>query len=230
MRYPILAACAAFLAGAAGLHAGTDSRIVDRSVQSANQRMGGFYVSVQGGADFSNNIHDTIGGVGTGPDIRSATLALGGIKGGYAWEGIPLISDMWAWVPKGFTTRLELEADWSGDHRSLGPVGFHEDNAIVLFNQTVGYHLGKVEPYVGGGIGFINSWVRAPGLGNSSDISLAYGPLAGLRYDIAPHWQAYAEYKFLRSDDKSYSGGGATIDTHHGGDQIATAGLTYLFF
>ncbi|MDE1170031.1 MAG: outer membrane beta-barrel protein [Verrucomicrobium sp.] len=209
------------LALAAGLilsaHAGDDSKVL--ATQTSNERMDGFFAGVQGGADFSGDIHTS-----TGADISSNTLALGGIKGGYVWNRLPILN----W--KNFTNRIELEADWSGDHRALGATGFSQNNAIVLINQSVGYQIGKFEPYVGGSVGFINTWVSGGGFGNSSDISLAYGPLAGLRYNIDAHWQVYGEYKYLFSDDKSYSSStGATINTHTGHDQLATAGVSYFF-
>jgi opacity protein-like surface antigen len=216
-----VAAVAAIVISVTGLHAGTDMKDSKEVVQQSDcEKMGHFFLGVQGGADFSNAIHTN-----AGADISSETLALGGLRGGYIWGTVPYASSIIKsdWV-NNLTLRTELEADWSGDHRSLGGLGFDYNSAIVLFDNTVGYKLGRFEPYAGGAVGFINTWVHGNGV-NDSDISLAYGPIAGVRYHINCHWQAFAEYKFLWSDDKSYS----PIDTHSGHDQLATAGVTYVF-
>jgi len=200
-------------------HAGSEMVETKDITKSSNERMGNqWFVGVQGGADFSSNIHTS-----SGADINSTTLALGGLKGGYIWNTVP-------YVPfDHLTARLELEADWSGDRRSIGGSDFGENNAIVLLNDSVGYRLGKFEPYVGGSVGFINTWTTNGTVGTASDISLAYGPLAGLRYNIDEHWQLFTEYKYLKTDDKSFSSSAGTLNTHNGIDQLATAGLSWKF-
>ena len=71
------------------LHAGSDT--VDSktivTTKSANEQMGNqWFVGIQAGADFSNNVHTS-----SGADIDSATLALGGLKGGYIWNTVPYV-------------------------------------------------------------------------------------------------------------------------------------------
>jgi opacity protein-like surface antigen len=209
-----------FLAAAASLFLITAAQAGDNKdmVQSDSEQMDGFFVGAQGGADFSSTIHTD-----TAANIHSDTLALGGIQGGYLWNHLPFVD----W--KNFTNRIGLEADWSGDHRTLGGAGFSQNNAIVLLTQSVGYKIGKFEPYVGGGLGFINTWVSGGGFHDDSDISFTYGPLVGVRYNLARHWQLFTEYKYLFTDDKSYAVTAGTLDTHTGHDQIATAGVSFLF-
>ncbi len=204
------------------LHAGsdtTDAKNMVTTTRSANEQMGNqWFVGIQAGADFSGNTHTS-----AGTDIDSTTLALGGLKGGYIWNTVPYVHI------DNLTARLELEADWSGDRRSIGGSDFGENNAIVLLEDSVGYRIGKFEPYVGGAVGFINTWTTSGPVGTASDISLAYGPMAGVRYNIDEHWQLFTEYKYLLTDDKSFSSGAGTLNTHGGVDQLVSAGLNWKF-
>jgi len=210
----------ALIAGGLTARAGTetvDSKDSKEVVEtkSACQEMGHFFLAVDGGADFAGNVHNSL----PFGDIRSTTQATAGVKGGY----------IFAPFAPNWTLRTEADISWSGDNRTI--VGnFDSNNLLTLIDATVGYRVTKqFEPYGGFAIGFSDTFARVSGAGDDSSLSLAYGPVGGVRYHLNEHWQLFGEYKYIWSDDKTFNFNSYSVNTHTSGDNIVTLGLAYIF-
>jgi opacity protein-like surface antigen len=214
-----------------------------------------FYIGAFGGELYSERTRMTQTGVAFfeeevgGPlavdargRTRKTTSGFGGVQIGYEWSQRPLVgcSD-WS-----LTTAAELEA-YFYHHTKKGhlmnpsirlpehdfadslpmSVGVYLINGVITLNSCT---LGNFSPYVGGGIGAANIFVRKakslqvepPELGinhfNSkrSDSSWAFAAQAkaGIKFKASERFHIFGEYRFLYVDSSRYIFGATAYSNH----------------
>lgn len=249
-----------------GLHAGSTNDMKDMKQVSPvmNPSDAGFYVAAYGGVNFSTGFGDrrtvtsTPGGsnFNVTPDATHSDVGgVGGIKGGYRFESIP--------VGSGFRLQpaVEVEALYIGmQSKQAGggvagaAVGYNDKttynnaagfvNGIIRFKADQGF-FSRFVPYVGIGVGAeyvtahtdltFNNGVH-PGNAGDSDLDFAAQALVGVDYALTSHWTLFTEYKFidaLGTDLKSPNVGNTGVDYYFKPDQLqqnlATVGVKYNF-
>jgi opacity protein-like surface antigen len=234
-------------------HAGFPGQVtVDQTHAPDPSPTAGVYVSVYGGANFTNygNRHAYLNGAGSTLDITPDNIhsdigGTAGIKLGY---NLPYFADL------NFMTvqpAFEIEGLYLGtkstyttlggalnDHTSYNSgAGFL--NTIVRFDFKQ-----PIVPYLGIGAGgeYLTShtdWsgpgVHVTGLGGDTFDFAAQG-LAGVDFKLMAHITVFTEYKFINAFDtdlKSSNVGGSSADYHFKPDnlqqQVITAGVKYSF-
>lgn len=217
-----------------------------------------FYIGGFGGELFSNSAKIRQTGTAFFTEANGGPLAVdarghtrktdtgfGGAQIGYAWSQCPIRCGCSNWS---ITPAAELEAYFykhtkkghlanllstdrlpEHDFHNTFPmnVGVYFVNGVFNFNNCC---LGKFSPYVGGGIGVANLWIRnakstqvspeEPGVNHfnskRSDSSWAFAAQAkaGLSYNICQRLRVFAEYRFLFVDSSNYNFGSTNYPAH----------------
>lgn len=176
---------------------------------------------------------------------RKTSSGFGGAQIGYEWLQCPINIGCSNW---NVTPGAELEAFFyrhtkkgdlinatdparlpEHDFRDTFPmnVGVYLVNAVFSLNSC---SLWNFTPYIGGGIGAANIWIRKaksdqvspPELGinhfnskrSDSDWAFAAQAKAGLRYNICNRVHIFGEYRFLFVDSSCYNFGSTVYPTH----------------
>lgn len=238
-------------------HDGKDLKDM-KQMSQVSESDAGFYVAAYGGAQFYTNYGDNRQAINNNAGttvsstekIHSGWGGVGGIKGGYNFESIPVGNFMGLRLQPA----VEVEALYIGDSsHSSGEFAPGENshftsnsgdfflNGILRFkNNSI------VTPYIGIGAGLqyitthgtldggIPGTPPATGL-DTSDLDFAGQGLLGLDFAVTRHISIFSEYKFIDAignDGKSTDiGGGSTYRFKP--DQIEqsliTAGVKYTF-
>jgi opacity protein-like surface antigen len=260
MKQKLTFSIALLALGSYAAHAGDSKDMKDmKQMSQAESSDAGFYVAVEGGADFSNYYGDrrSVGSVGganfnvTPQNIHTDPRAVGGIRGGYAFNS-------WA-ACDGLRLQpaVELEGMYIGSQSSYDTSAFgvavHNstsyNNAVGMLNGILRFKIenSPVVPYIGLGAGaeYITSHtdfttpvgVHVTGA-TGSDVDFAAQALAGIDFKITDHWSLFGEYKFidaLGTDLHSPSLGtpAVSVDYRFKPDQFAqmvgVAGVKYSF-
>jgi len=167
----------------------------------------GMYGSIKGGAAWvDDHSYSTAGGTSTVEtkldDGLIGTAALG-VKSGimrYELEGIRQESDVKAHTVGG------TGIGGGGKTTLSGAMG----NVYI----DLGEHMG-LKPYIGGGagyarVGFEDYRVGGTTVLDDKDDVFAYQGMAGVSYDLNPHWALTAEYRYLGTNDAKVTAAGGT--------------------
>jgi opacity protein-like surface antigen len=88
------------------------------------------------------------------------------------------------------------------------------------------------QPYIGAGVGGVAAMLdfqRPLGTIRDTDFTLSYQAFAGLNYQVCEHVELGVGYKFLQTEDHSWSQNGVTLKTEGTGTHSVTASLTWKF-
>lgn len=188
----------------------------------------GMYGSIKGGAAWlDDHSYSAPGGGGAGivetklDDGLIGTAALG-VKSGimrYELEGIRQESDVKAHTIGG------TGIGGGGKTTLSGAMG----NVYI----DLGEHMG-LKPYIGGGagyarVGFENFTAGGVTVLDAKDDVLAYQGMAGVSYDLNPHWSLTAEYRYLGANDAKVTttGGGTTKVSYDSNNVLIGARYTF---
>jgi opacity protein-like surface antigen len=182
----------------------------------------GFYVAVEGGANFHTDYGDktqTASVFGTTlttkPEINNGWGGVGGLKAGYNFESFAL-GDMWGLR---LQPAVEAEALYIGENSSASNVfapgigeHFSSNSGDFFLNGILRFkNKSIVTPYIGAGVGLqyltthgtittasgpFPSGTLATGV-NTSDTDFAGQGLIGFDVQICPHLSLFSEYKFI---------------------------------
>lgn len=215
-----------------------------------------FYIGAFGGENFSNSTKvrqtgtafftEAVGGpmaVDARGHTRKTSSGFGGAQIGYEWSQCPLNIGCSNWS---ITPAAEVEA-YFYSHTKKGhlinpterlpehdftnsfpmDVGVYFVNGVFTLNNCC---LGRFSPYVGGGIGVANMFIRkAKSLQVSpleagvnhfnskrSDSAWAFAAQAktGLQYKFCDRFHIFAEYRFLFVDSSKYDFGSTVYPNH----------------
>ncbi len=187
----------------------------------------GMYGSIKGGAAWVDDHSYSAPGGGAGivetklDDGLIGTAALG-VKSGimrYELEGIRQESDVKAHTVGG------TSIGGGGKTTLSGAMG----NVYI----DLGEHMG-LKPYIGGGagyarVGFENFTAGGVTVLDEKDDVFAYQGMAGVSYDLNPHWALTAEYRYLGANDAKVStvGGGTTKVSYDSNNVLIGARYTF---
>lgn len=216
------------------------------------------YIGAFGGETFSNSSKLTQTGTAFFQEASGGPLAIdarghsgrnssgfGGVQIGYEWSQCPINIGCSDWS---ITPAAELEAYFfrqtkkghlinaistdrlpEHDFANSFPmnVGLYLINGVFTLNHCC---LGKFSPYVGGGVGFANIFIRKadsqqvspPESGvnhfnsNQSDSDWAFAAQVktGVRYNICGRFHIFGEYRFSYIDTSSYLFGSTVYPNH----------------
>lgn len=214
------------------------------------------YVGGFGGATYSNSTRLTQTGTAFFSDAAGGPLAVnarahsrknstgfGGAQIGYEWTQCSLHMGCSNWS---LTPAAEVEAYFYRHNKKgslINPTtrlpehdfvdSFPMNVGVYLFNGVFtlnSCYLGKFSPYIGGGIGAANIFIRKakstqiappePGINHfnskrsDSDWAFAVQAKAGLRYNICERIHIFGEYRFLYVDSSRYIFGSTMYPTH----------------
>ncbi len=174
------------------------------------------------------------------------SAGFGGVQIGYEWKEKPFSLGCMGCSDWNISPAAEFEAYWY-KHSKHGDLinpttRLPEHDFVDTFPMNVGVyllngvfalnscHLGQFSPYVGGGVGVANIFIRhadslqvsPPEVGvnhfnsDRSDSSWAFAAQAkaGLRYNICDRVHLFGEYRFLYVDTSRYIFGGTITPTH----------------
>jgi len=234
MKFKVIVGTVLSVAVTVSAYAGTDSKDMKDMKMTPELRPSdaGFYIAVDGGANFAQNYntHTTFvpdhtsfpsfGNFQQGGGTQGFVGGTGGIKGGYNFESYPIDGDF------GIQPAVEAEAfylgtgvkthfTYSGD--TLTANGSSDSGAFMV-NGIVRFKTGSIfTPYIGAGIGLeyttisgtITDQFGANNGGNNhyhqDALAFATQGLLGLDVEIVKHWDLFTEYKYLVAIDPAYS-------------------------
>lgn len=215
-----------------------------------------FYIGAFGGGNYSNATRIRQTGTAFFTEAQGGPLAVdargharktssgfGGAQIGYEWLQCPFNLGLSNW---NITPAAEIEAYFYSHTKKghfINPTNrLPEHDFTNTFPMDVGAYfvngvftlrngcLGKIAPYLGGGIGVANMFIRKakslqvsplePGINHfnsgRSDSAWAFAAQAkaGLQYTICERFHIFAEYRFLFVDSSNYIFGSTNYPTH----------------
>ena len=175
-------------------------------VQGPQVQADGFYVSLNGGANFpekTDSVFDPgLPSQGTIVTDGETGFRFGGALG-YAFNRYFSVEGEFSYMENDIDT-LELTSfPGGGPQPAVGTARAYTGMA----NAYLSLPAGAWRPYVGAGIG--RAWVKSDGVGlaifplrtNDSDTALAWQLMGGVGYQIAPNLELGARYRYLNIDD-----------------------------
>jgi hypothetical protein len=231
-----LIATAAFTSLCLSAYAGTDMVDTKGMMQTSPtlRSDAGFYVAVEGGAQFSTDYGDnkqTFSGPGGGTATTTTTIhsnwgGVGGIRAGYMFNSFPVCDTMHLRLQPAVEAEAlyigddshatDLAGPGSSEHFTSNSGDFFLNGILRFKNSSI------VTPYVGVGAGLqyltTHGSIAVPAAGvtdtglDTSDLDFAGQALIGFDVAVCNHVSIFTEYKFidaLGEDGKSTNVPGA---------------------
>ena len=170
----------------------------------------GFYWGIQGGINAYQSYEGTeranIGGKSIALEMREKLGGFGGVKCGYAFgSGNGILSAFEADV---FYNGADYDLDCRVDTKKFGSATGRFDTGAIMGNYIVRFGTGRLQPYVGAGIGgwlgqVSDTRLSIDGIGSvrigsdETNGGFAWQLLAGVDYYLSEKMSFFSEYKFL---------------------------------